>query len=40
VTDDEDVESGQPPRVRFDGYSPLPSDTVSAGNCISPQGQR
>ena len=40
MTDDEDVESGQPPRVRFDGYSPLPSDTVSAGNCISPQGQR
>ena len=38
ATDDEDVESGQPPRVRFDGYSPIPADAVSIRNCISPQG--
>ena len=29
VTDDEDVESGQPPHARSDGYSPLPADAVS-----------
>jgi len=40
MTDDEDVESGQPLRVRFDGYSPIPSETVSTNSRISPQGQR
>jgi len=35
VTDDEDVESG--PHVRSDSYSPLPADTVSVWNCVSPQ---
>jgi len=38
VTDEEDVESGQPPRVRSNGYSPLPADAVSTHNCVSPQG--
>ena len=28
VTDDEDVESGQPPHARSDGYSPLSADPV------------
>ena len=38
MTDDEDVESGQPPHVRSDGYSLLPVDAVSIHNRVSLQG--
>lgn len=35
VTDDEDVESGQPLHIRPDGYSPLSTDAVSVHNYVA-----